>query len=81
MQAQTPLTELRAGLGSLQGRIEETATRNSAERTSTQLARLGLVGIDPYETASKLEDVQLQLQTIYTVTVRSSRLSLTEFLR
>ncbi|KMK65389.1 flagellin [Puniceibacterium sp. IMCC21224] len=81
MAAQNPLTELRAGLGALQGRIEETTTRNSSEKTSMQIARLQMVGADVYETASRLENAQLQLESIYTVTVRASRLSLVEFLR
>lgn len=81
LQTQLSLTGLRAGLGALEQRIEETVTRNSAEKTTTQLARLDLIGADPYETAAQLENAQLQLESLYTVTVRASRLSLAEFLR
>lgn len=81
LQTQAPLIELRAGLGLLEQRIEETVTRNAAEKTSTELARLDLIGSDPFEAATQLESAQLQLETLYTITVRASRLSLTEFLR
>ncbi|MCR8549521.1 flagellar biosynthesis protein FlgL [Salipiger sp. P9] len=79
--AQASMVELRAGLGALEQRIEETATRNSAERTATSLARLELVGTDEFETATRYENTRAQLETLYAITVRSSRLSLVEFLR
>ncbi|WGW04634.1 flagellin [Tropicibacter oceani] len=78
--AQKPLVELRAGLGSLEARIEETQTRNSAERTATSLAKLDLVGTDQYETAARYETIRSQLESLYTITARSQRLSLAEYL-
>ncbi len=78
---QTPLTDLRAGIGNLQARIEETETRNASERTSTQLARLKLIGADQYETAVQLQDAQVQLEALYSVTARAARLSFVEFMR
>ncbi|MFZ5963545.1 flagellin [Thalassococcus sp. BH17M4-6] len=81
LQTQPQLTELRAGLGLLEHRIEDTVTRNAAEKASTEMARLNLISVDPYETATQLENAQLQLESLYAVTVRASRLSLTEFLR
>lgn len=78
--AQTSIVELRASLGALEGRIEETVARNSAEITSTQLARLELVGVDEFETATKYESVRGQLESLYAITARSQRLSLAEYL-
>ncbi|MDJ0822753.1 MAG: flagellin [Paracoccaceae bacterium] len=78
--AQKPLVELRAGLGALEARVEETATRNAAERTATSLARLDLVGADPYESASRYENIRGQLESLYAITARSQRLSLAEYL-
>lgn len=78
--AQKPLVELRAGLGALEGRIEETQTRNSAERTATSLAKLDLVGTDQYETAARYEAIRGQLESLYAITARSQRLSLAEYL-
>ena len=59
---------------------EEASTRLSAERTSYEIARTGLLEADPYETASRLEDVQFQLEALYAVTARMARLSLTSYL-
>jgi flagellar hook-associated protein 3 FlgL len=78
--AQTTIVEMRASLGALEGRIEETVARNSAEITSTQLGRLELVGVDEFETATKYESVRGQLESLYAITARSQRLSLAEYL-
>lgn len=80
LAAQKPIVELRAGLGSLEARIEETKTRNSSERTATSQAKLELIGAEPYETASRYEIVRGQLESLYAITARSQRLSLAEFL-
>jgi flagellar hook-associated protein 3 FlgL len=77
---QHALTEIRADLGYAQARIEESGTRISAERTSFQMARTELLAVDPYETVTKLEDVQFQLEGLYTMTARLSRLSLADYL-
>lgn len=81
VNAQTNLTDLRAGVGNLQARIEETETRNASERTATQLARLKLIGADQFETAVRLQDAQVQLEALYSVTARASRMSFVEFMR
>ncbi|APZ52647.1 flagellin [Salipiger abyssi] len=78
--AQASMVELRAGLGGVEERIERTTARNSAERTATSLARLELVGTDEYETATRYENTRVQLESLYAITARSSRLSLTAFL-
>lgn len=77
---QVGLTQIRADLGYVQSRAEEASTRLSAERTSYEIARTGLLEADPYETASRLEDVQFQLEALYAVTARMARLSLTSYL-
>lgn len=77
---QTGLTQIRADLGYAQARIDESAVRLSAERTSLQIARTELLSVDPYESVTRLENVQFQLEALYTVTARLSRLSLTDYL-
>lgn len=77
---QAQLVELRAGLGALEGRIEETVTRNSSERTAMMIARTELVGSDQYEAATAYENTRSQLEAIYAITARSSRMSLVEYL-
>lgn len=79
--AMASLVELRAGLGTMEQRIEEVTARNSAERTATSIARLDLVGTDSFETATQYENTRVQLEALYAITVRSSRMSLVEFLR
>ncbi len=74
------LTGLRADLGYAEQRIEEASARNGAARTSLGFARNELLAADPFETASRLEEVQFQLESLYAVTVRTSRLSLLSFL-
>lgn len=78
---QEALTALRAKVGAAQARIETVTTQNAAEQTSLTFARNALLQADPYETATKLEEVQFQLQSLYTVTARMSDLSLVNFIR
>ncbi|SMX32269.1 flagellin [Maliponia aquimaris] len=80
LAAQQDVVELRAGLGALEARVEETTARNSAEYTATNIARLDLVGTDQYYTASRYENIRGQLESLYAITARSQRLSLAEYL-
>ena len=78
---QEGLTRIRSDLGFVQERIGDIETQNSARRTSLQITRNTLTSADPFETATKLEAAQVQLETLYTVTARLSRLSLMDYLR
>jgi len=78
--ARDQVTFLRARVGFTEGRIDETSSRNAAEVTGLEFARNALLAIDPFETATQLESVQFQLQSLYAVTVRMSQLSLVNFL-
>jgi flagellar hook-associated protein 3 FlgL len=73
-------TAMRANIGFVEERIDDISTRNAVEMTSLEYAKGELLAADPYETATRLEEVQFQLQSLYTVTVRSSQLSLVNFL-
>jgi len=64
----------------LQARIDTATTRNTSEATALGIARAGLVQLDPYETATRLQHAETQLQLIYTLTARMSRLSLADYL-
>ncbi len=74
-------TTLRARIGTVEAQIEAARTRNSAEETSLGILRSDLGSVDPYEAATRLQTVQSQLESLYLVTARVSRLSLTEYLR
>ncbi|NVO56808.1 flagellar biosynthesis protein FlgL [Rhodobacteraceae bacterium B1Z28] len=79
--AQDETVKLRAEVGAAEARVEEAAIRNSAARTSLDYSRNALIEADPYETAAKLQTVQFQLESLYSVTVRNANLSLVNFLR
>ena len=72
---------LAARLGVTQGALAAAETRNAAEATGRGIARQTLTGADPYAAAVALESAQTQLETVFAVTARLSRLSLADFLR
>lgn len=78
---QQEITGLRGSVGAAQERIETLAARNAAQKTSLEYARDAFLSVDPYDAATRLEDVQFRLQSLYTVTSRMSDLSLVNFLR
>lgn len=79
--SQSELAVLQARVGSVEARIEAAEIANSAARTALEIARGEMIGIDPYDAATRLEETQSQLETLYTLTARLSRLSLADFLR
>lgn len=81
MQDQERITDLRAELGLAQNRIEDISVRLASERGSLDLSRYALISVDPFDTASQLATAQTQLESLYAVTARLSRLSLASFLR
>lgn len=80
MSAAQPLTEVQARLGLAEQLVEETTVRHTAQKTAYGLLRNDMVAADPYRTAAELQQVQLQLETHYTLTARLSRLSLVEYI-
>lgn len=80
LTAQDNVIALRAGVGFAQARVDQISVRNAAERTSLEIAKTALLEVDPFEAATRLEEAQFQLQSLYSVTVRMSQLSLVNFL-
>ena len=80
ISANNDLISLQGRVGFAEAGIDRISTRNASERSSLEFAKGDLLGIDPYETATRLEEVQFQLQSLYSVTVRMSQLSLVNFL-
>ncbi|MEX3017540.1 flagellin [Gymnodinialimonas hymeniacidonis] len=81
LSGETDLVDLRARLGAEQARIEEARVAAETTRSALELEYGRLVEADPYRTATELEAASLQLESLYILTARMSRLSLTEFLR
>lgn len=81
VNASSGLAELQAQIGTLQASLETHQTRLLAERDTLSAGKLALIGADPYETATRLQDTEARLEALYTITARTARLSLTEYLR
>lgn len=81
INANTTLAVSRAKVGSAEARIEGISARNVAEKLSLEIARNEITSIDPYQAASELDAASFQLETLYALTVRMSRLSLADYMR
>jgi flagellar hook-associated protein 3 FlgL len=80
MSAATGMTALQARVGEGQSALDRHATRLATESDGLALARQALIGADPYEAATQLEQAQTQLEMLYTVTARTARLNLAGYL-
>lgn len=78
--ARDSVISLRSKVGFVEAQIDGAAARNAAEMTTSEYEKTALLQVDPYEAATRLEEVQFQLQSLYSVTVRMSQLSLANFL-
>lgn len=72
---------MQAGLGQIEERSERALAQHTASQTALGLIDNDLTAADPYATASRLQAVQQQLETHYTLTARLSGLSLVNYLR
>lgn len=79
--AKDDIIGLRADVGHAEARIDQAKSRNSATATSLEFARNKLIGADPFEVTTRLKSVQVQLESLYAVTARTSSLNLVNFLR
>lgn len=75
------LTTLSSQTGVAQAAVGDAAASIAAERTVLSILRNEMVAADPFETATALEQVQIQLETHYSITARLARLNLAEYLR
>jgi flagellar hook-associated protein 3 FlgL len=80
-QGEGRMIVLRARLGSEEARIEDARVASEAARASLEIEYGRIVEADPYRTATDLETVNTRLESLYILTARLSRLSLTEFIR
>ncbi|MBT8154841.1 flagellar biosynthesis protein FlgL, partial [Epibacterium ulvae] len=70
----------RSDVGFMEERIENARTRNEAQITSLSITKNEMLEADPYETFSKWEEAQNQLESLYVVTQRSFDLTLLRYL-
>jgi len=81
LTSQTDLAILRADVGALEAQTDQARARSQTALSVVELRRSALYEADPYQTATELELAQAQLEAVYTLTARISRLSLADFLR
>ncbi|MGH1576163.1 hypothetical protein [Planktotalea sp.] len=78
--AEGQVVEMQASLGYIEAEVVKNKTQATTEISLAEQLRTSTLGIDQYETASKLQQAELQLEKIYAMTARSQRLSLLEYL-
>ena len=81
LTTQTDLALVRANVGALESYNDIAITRANTSLSAFEIARAEIYKADPYEAATALELAQTQLEAVYTLTARISRLSLTDFLK
>jgi len=72
---------IQSRLGAREARIEEILTRDTAEKTTLSLQRAQIIGVDEYEAATRVTELENQLSLIYAITARTADLSFVNFLR
>jgi flagellar hook-associated protein 3 FlgL len=72
---------LSAKEGILQEAVERAKAERVGERDTLELARTKIVATDPLESASAYQTLQVQLESIYTVTSRLSTLRFSTYMR
>lgn len=80
LNSEDSITELRAHVGSIEARIESAHVRNTAEVSALELARSSILSSDPYNSATNLQTVQTQLEFLYAITAKISKLNLVNYI-
>lgn len=81
LRESTGLVTIQAMLGHTQERVEDALTKHAAHRTVLTIEYNNLKNVDVYDVASRLQSVQTQLETHFTLTGRMSKLALVNYLR
>ncbi len=81
MSARESLVQSRALLGLSEQALEDASVRISARKDALDLAWNAATSKDPYDAAAEFQALEQQLERIFLITSRLSRLNLTDFLR
>ncbi len=81
LEAREGMLALRGRVGVSQNTIERARAERVSERDAFELARSAIVATDPLAAASTYQTLQVQLESIFTVTSRLASLRFTNFLR
>lgn len=80
VDSQNPLSAAMTDIGIQQETVTRTQAANAAESSTLTIARNALIEADPYETATALKEIEANIETLYTLTSRLSKLSLVGYL-
>ncbi|WP_424926896.1 hypothetical protein [Amaricoccus tamworthensis] len=80
LSAKQGVLNLRAQVGTQQEQIEDAKSRNTAERTTLELTRLGHIGKDETESAAEFKALEAQLDAAFIVTARLASISFTNYM-
>jgi flagellar hook-associated protein 3 FlgL len=79
--AASGVAQLQSRIGFAEQSVERASVENTAQIAVLTIQRNDSVGVDPFEAATALQSLQIQLETHYAMTARLSSLSLVEYLR
>jgi len=74
------VTAVSADLGFKQAQVTEAAARHEATITQLNVEVVNIERVDPFEAATRLTELQFQLEATFATTTRLMRLSLTQYL-
>jgi flagellar hook-associated protein 3 FlgL len=80
LAAKEGLLDFRSRVGASQYAVEQARAGRVSERETLDLARAELLAADPYEAASSYQQLQSQLEALYTVTSRLAGLRFSNFM-
>lgn len=80
VQGQSDRALLSARLGTTEGKLATAEARSASEITALEVARSQMIGLDGFDTATRLQAAQTQLETLYALTARLQGMSLVHYL-
>ena len=75
------MVEMQSEIGIQENRMALAETETRTRQQALEIARSELVGVDPYDAATRLQAAEAKLESLYAMTARLSALSLTDYLR
>lgn len=78
--ASSDLISVQARIGFSEAGVDQTLAETAAQIAALGITKNNTISADPFETATRLQAVQLQLETHFSVTARLSQLSLLRFI-
>lgn len=80
LAAKEDVLDLRTAVGINQETVERGKAERTAERETLDLARTGIVAVDPLDAASSFQALEIQLKSIYEITARIANLRFANYM-